>query len=210
MSLPTHLTLDIVTPERRSCARRSTRSQLPGTEGELGVLPGHTPLLTTLKVGALWYRKGDEKHFLSIAFGFAEVLPDRVTVLAQIAERAEEIDVSRGGTAQAAGRAAAREAGPGHEHDAGAGGVDQGQRPPACRLPGPDPLVTQPRGAASCDEPDRQLAGAAVCVDSRYAGSLGRDDASGHSPHVQRGQLLHAPGPRPVRRGRRHGRPRRR
>ena len=76
-------------------ARRSTRSQLPGSEGYLGVLPGHTPLLATLKVGELWYRTGQEKHYLAIAFGFVEVLPDRVTVLAQIAERAQDIDIER-------------------------------------------------------------------------------------------------------------------
>ncbi len=69
--------------------------QLPGSEGYFGVLPGHTPLLATLQVGELWYRIGQERHFLAVAFGFVEVLPDRVTVLAQIAERAEEIDVAR-------------------------------------------------------------------------------------------------------------------
>jgi F-type H+-transporting ATPase subunit epsilon len=59
------------------------------------VLPGHTPLLATLQVGELWYRQGQDKHYLVIAFGFAEVQPDRVTILAQIAERADEIDVAR-------------------------------------------------------------------------------------------------------------------
>ena len=68
---------------------------MPGREGYFGVLPGHTPLLATLKVGELWYRHGQEKHYLAIAFGFVEVLPDRVTVLAQIAERAQDIDVAR-------------------------------------------------------------------------------------------------------------------
>src|SRR5205085_8094643 len=60
-----------------------------------GVLPGHTPLLAMLRVGVLWYRKGSETVYLSIAFGFAEVLPDRVTILAQLAERADEIDIAR-------------------------------------------------------------------------------------------------------------------
>jgi F-type H+-transporting ATPase subunit epsilon len=68
---------------------------VPGSEGYLGILPGHAPLLATLKVGELWYRTGQEKHFLAIAFGFVEVLPERVTILAQIAERAQEIDVAR-------------------------------------------------------------------------------------------------------------------
>ena len=74
---------------------RWTKCEIPGSEGYLGVLPGHTPLLATLQVGELWYRQGQEKHYLSIAFGFAEVQPDRVTILAQIAEPAEEIDAAR-------------------------------------------------------------------------------------------------------------------
>ena len=95
MSLPHHLTLEIVTPDRAIAHEDVDEVQLPGTEGYLGILPGHTPLLTSLKVGQVWYRKGTEKFYLSIAFGFAEVLPDRVRLLAQIAERAEEIDVTR-------------------------------------------------------------------------------------------------------------------
>jgi F-type H+-transporting ATPase subunit epsilon len=74
--------------------------EIPGSEGYFGVLPGHTPLLASLAVGELWYRKGQEKTFLSIAFGFAEVLPDRVTVLARLAERAEEIDAERADAAR--------------------------------------------------------------------------------------------------------------
>jgi F-type H+-transporting ATPase subunit epsilon len=69
--------------------------QIPGSRGYFGVLPGHTPLLASLAVGELWYRKGQEKTYLSIVHGFAEVLPDRVTILARLAERAEEIDVAR-------------------------------------------------------------------------------------------------------------------
>ena len=69
--------------------------EIPGAEGYFGVLPGHTPLLAALQVGQLWYRRGQETHYLSIAFGFAEVQPDRVTVLAQVAERADEIDLAR-------------------------------------------------------------------------------------------------------------------
>jgi F-type H+-transporting ATPase subunit epsilon len=95
MALPTHLTLEIVTPDRAIAHEDVDEVQLPGTEGYLGILPGHTPLLTSLKVGQVWYRKGTEKFYLSIAFGFAEVLPDRVRLLAQIAERAEEIDLTR-------------------------------------------------------------------------------------------------------------------
>jgi len=73
----------------------------PGADGYFGVLPGHTPLLALLQVGMLWYRKGQEKFYLAIAFGFAEVLPDRVTILAQIAETAEEIDAPRAEAAKA-------------------------------------------------------------------------------------------------------------
>jgi len=95
VSLPNHLTLEIVTPDRAILHEDVDEVQLPGTEGYLGILPGHTPLLTALKVGQAWYRKGTEKVYFSIAFGFAEVLPDRVRLLAMIAERAEEIDLTR-------------------------------------------------------------------------------------------------------------------
>jgi len=94
-ALPTQLTLEIVTPDRSVVTERVDEVELPGAEGYFGVLPGHTPLLATLKVGELWYRKSGEKLYLSIAFGFAEVLPDRVTVLAGVAERSEDIDVAR-------------------------------------------------------------------------------------------------------------------
>jgi F-type H+-transporting ATPase subunit epsilon len=95
MALPTHIDLQIVTPERLLVHEQVDEVQIPGSEGYFGVLPGHTPMLASLAVGELWYRKGPEKTYLSIAFGFAEVLPDRVTILATIAERAEEIDVER-------------------------------------------------------------------------------------------------------------------
>jgi F-type H+-transporting ATPase subunit epsilon len=95
MALPTKITLEIVTPERSLVTTQVDELQLPGSEGYFGVLPGHTPMLATLQVGEMWYRIGQEKHHLAIAFGFVEVLPDRVTVLAQVAERAEDIDVAR-------------------------------------------------------------------------------------------------------------------
>ena len=69
--------------------------EVPGSDGYFGVLPGHTPLLAMLQVGDLWYRKGNETHHFAVAFGFVEVQPDRVTILAEIAERADEIDVAR-------------------------------------------------------------------------------------------------------------------
>ena len=101
MALPTQLDLQIVTPDRLLVHEQVDEVQIPGSEGYFGVLPGHTPLLASLAVGELWYRKGQEKVYLSIAFGFAEVLPDRVTILARIAERAEDIDPERAESARA-------------------------------------------------------------------------------------------------------------
>ena len=95
MSIPSHLTLELVTPERSVAVETVDEVEIPGAEGYLGVLPGHTPLLVTLKVGELWYRQGEHKTYLSVAYGFAEVLPDRDRVLADTAERAEEIDMGR-------------------------------------------------------------------------------------------------------------------
>jgi F-type H+-transporting ATPase subunit epsilon len=95
MALPTKLTLEIVTPDKSVVTEQVDEVELPGSEGYFGVLPGHTPLLAALQVGEMWYRVGQEKYFLAIAFGFAEVLPDRVTVLAQVAERAQDIDIER-------------------------------------------------------------------------------------------------------------------
>ncbi|MEO2169289.1 MAG: F0F1 ATP synthase subunit epsilon [bacterium] len=69
--------------------------QIPGAEGSFGVLLGHTPLLATLQVGELWYRTGQDTSFVAVSFGFAEVLPDRVTILAKVAESGEQIDVTR-------------------------------------------------------------------------------------------------------------------
>ena len=95
MALPTKLTLEVVTPDRSLVREEVDEVQVPGSEGYLGVLPGHTPLLATLKVGELWYRIGQEMHYLAIAGGFVEVLPERVTVLAQLGERVQDIDVAR-------------------------------------------------------------------------------------------------------------------
>jgi len=95
MALPTHIDLQIVTPDRLLVQEQVDEVEIPGSEGYFGVLPGHTPLLASLAVGELWYRKGQEKTYLSIAFGFAEVLADRVTILARLAERAADIDVAR-------------------------------------------------------------------------------------------------------------------
>jgi F-type H+-transporting ATPase subunit epsilon len=95
VALPTKIQLQIVSADRSLVNEMVDEVQVPGADGYFGVLPGHTPLLALLGAGELWYRKGAEKVYLSIAFGFAEVQPDRVTILAQIAEKAEEIDVAR-------------------------------------------------------------------------------------------------------------------
>src|SRR3982750_545166 len=95
MALPTSINLQIVTPDRLIVNEQVDEVEIPGSEGYFGVLPGHTPLLASLAGGEMWYRKGQEKTYLSLAFGFCEVLPDRVTILATLAERAEEIDVAR-------------------------------------------------------------------------------------------------------------------
>ena len=89
------IALEIVTPDRAVVHEQVDEVQAPGAAGYFGVLPGHTPMLALLQVGTLWYRKGAEKHYLSLAGGVAEVTGDRVIILATIAERGEEIDVDR-------------------------------------------------------------------------------------------------------------------
>ena len=110
MALPTSIELQIVTPDRLVLKENVDEVEIPGSEGYFGVLPGHTPLLAALAIGELWYRQGQEKTYLSIAFGFAEVLPDRVTILARLAEKAGDIDLERAEAALA--RAQQRLAGP--------------------------------------------------------------------------------------------------
>jgi F-type H+-transporting ATPase subunit epsilon len=95
MPLPTKLQLQIVSAERSLVNETVDEVVIPGADGYFGVLPGHTPLLALLGAGELWYRQGQDKTYMVIAFGFAEVQPDAVTILAQIAEKAEEIDTAR-------------------------------------------------------------------------------------------------------------------
>ena len=95
MAIPTHLRLEFVTPERALVHEDVDEVEIPGEDGYFGVLPGHAPLLAALQPGELWYRRGGERHFAFVAGGFAEVLPDRVAILAQVAEKAEEIDIQR-------------------------------------------------------------------------------------------------------------------
>ncbi len=88
------LRLEVVTRTRRVLDVEVEAVELPGVLGALGVLPGHTPLLTSLGIGELTYRSDHREGYLAIQWGFAEVLPDRVTVLASLAEAPEEIDVA--------------------------------------------------------------------------------------------------------------------
>ncbi len=87
--------LEIVTPEKRVIDTAAEEVQIPGKNGYLGVLPGHAPLITELSVGEITYRENSTEQRLAVAWGFAEVLPDKVTILAETAERPSEIDVER-------------------------------------------------------------------------------------------------------------------
>lgn len=95
MAIPAHLRLEFVTPERALVHEDVDEVEIPGEDGYFGVLPGHAPLLAALRPGELWYRKGGQKQYAFVAGGFAEVLPDRVAILAQVAEKAEDIDTQR-------------------------------------------------------------------------------------------------------------------
>ena len=86
---------EIVTPEKLVVRDVAEEMQIPGKNGYLGILPGHAPLITELAVGEITYRNGGDTHRLAVAWGFAEVLPDKVTILAETAERPGEIDVAR-------------------------------------------------------------------------------------------------------------------
>jgi F-type H+-transporting ATPase subunit epsilon len=87
--------LEIVTPEKQLVSDTAEQVQIPGKNGYLGILPGHAPLITELAVGEIIYRKDGQPRYLSVAWGFAEVLPTKVTILAEAAERPDEIDVPR-------------------------------------------------------------------------------------------------------------------
>src|SRR5262245_19917004 len=99
-AIPAHLKLEFVTPAQAIVHDEVDEVQLPGEEGSFGVLPGHAPLLAALSTGVMWYRKGTDTKYAFISGGFVEVLPDRVSVLAQVAERAEDIDLERADAAK--------------------------------------------------------------------------------------------------------------
>ena len=101
--LPESIELIVVTPERQLLRETVVEVTIPGLDGELGILPGHAPLITELGIGELRYRTTNSSQpiLLAVLRGFAEVLPDRVTILSETAERAEEIDVARAEAAKA-------------------------------------------------------------------------------------------------------------
>jgi len=104
--------LEIVTPERLLVHEQVEGVEIPGKAGDIGVLPGHAPLITELSIGEISYKHGGVAEHLSVAWGFAEVLPEKVTILAQTAERPQEIDVKRAQEAKARAEAELQKAAP--------------------------------------------------------------------------------------------------
>ncbi len=107
--------LEVVTPERQVVSEAAEYIEIPGSTGYIGVLPGHAPLLTELAPGEISYRVGGDVKRMAVGWGLAEVLPTQVTVLARVAERAEEIDVERAESARKRAEEALRTATPGGE-----------------------------------------------------------------------------------------------
>ncbi|HST12609.1 MAG TPA: F0F1 ATP synthase subunit epsilon [Terriglobales bacterium] len=93
--MPDTFQLEIVTPEKMVVKDQAEEMQIPGKNGYLGILPGHAPLISELAVGQISYRNGSQTHYLCVAWGFAEVLPDKVTILAETAERGDDVDCDR-------------------------------------------------------------------------------------------------------------------
>ncbi len=93
--MPDTFQLEIVTPSRLLVKDVAEEAQIPGLSGYLGILPGHAPLITELAVGVITYKASGAMHTLSVAWGFAEVLQNKVTILAEAAERPQEIDIER-------------------------------------------------------------------------------------------------------------------
>jgi F-type H+-transporting ATPase subunit epsilon len=110
--------LEIVTPERLVVNEPAEYIEIPGKTGYLGVLPGHAPLITELAVGAISYTNAGKTKRLAVAWGFAEVLQNKVTILAEAAEKAEEIDTSRAEAAKKKAEAELQKAGVEGDQDA--------------------------------------------------------------------------------------------
>jgi F-type H+-transporting ATPase subunit epsilon len=104
--------LEIVTPERLVVNEAVEYIEIPGKTGYLGVLPGHAPLISELAAGELTYRMGNQTKRVAVAWGFAEVLQAKVTILAETAERAEDIDTARAEAAKRKAEAELQKAGP--------------------------------------------------------------------------------------------------
>ena len=112
------LQLQIVTPDKRLVSDNVEQVEMPGLNGYLGILPGHAPLLTELGPGEISYLQGGKTSYLAVAWGFAEVLPDEVTILADAAERPEDIDVKRAQEAKARAEEALRKQDPELDYEA--------------------------------------------------------------------------------------------
>src|SRR5215471_4525935 len=112
------LALEIVTPDKMLVRESVDEVTIPGKAGDIGVLPGHAPLITELTIGEIAYKHGGKAEHFSVAWGFAEVLPDKVTILAQTAERAQDIDVKRAQDAKARAEAALQRGAPDLDYQA--------------------------------------------------------------------------------------------
>src|SRR3954447_14107767 len=95
------LHLQIITPDKKVVDEQTDQVQIPGKSGYLGILPGHAPLITELAIGEISYNVAGTMQYIAVSWGFAEVLPNRVTILADTAERAEDINVKRAEEAKA-------------------------------------------------------------------------------------------------------------
>ena len=112
------LQLEIVTPDKLLVRESADEVLIPGKAGDIGVLPGHAPLITELTIGEIAYKRGGKTEHLSVAWGFAEVLPDKVTILAQTAERAQDINVKRAQEAKSRAEEALKNPTPDLDYDA--------------------------------------------------------------------------------------------
>ena len=122
--------IEIVTPEKLVVKDVAEEAQIPGKSGYLGILPGHAPLITELAVGEITYRIGEMEKHISVAWGFAEVLPNKVTILAETAERPDEIDVSRAERAKQRAEQELHSAAPDLDYDAVQGALARAE----CRI----------------------------------------------------------------------------
>src|SRR5246127_4280333 len=116
--MPDTFQIEIVTPEKLVVKDTAEEMQIPGKNGYLGVLPGHAPLITELAVGEISYRNAGQTKRLAVAWGFAEVLQNKVTILAETAEKADEIDTARAEAAKKKAEAELQKAGPEGNKDA--------------------------------------------------------------------------------------------